>query len=142
MPNRFASGKYSIAQSDRCNFRYKLKELKTYTLKTKNVNMLVCSTCWDPDHPQLQLGMYPVDDPQGVRNPRPDITYLLGGTSGLQISYLSGTGPNQTGTETGGSRIFQWGWNPVGGSTFFTANETPNNLVLTINLGTVTVATT
>ena len=142
MPNRFASGKYSIAQCDRCNFRYKLKELKTYTLKTKNVNMLVCSTCWDPDHPQLQLGMYPVDDPQGVRNPRPDITYLLGGTSGLQISYLSGTGPNQTGTETGGSRIFQWGWNPVGGSTFFTAIETPNNLVLQVNLGTVTVATT
>jgi hypothetical protein len=142
MPNRFASGKYSIAQCDRCNFRYKLKELKTYTLKTKNVNMLVCSTCWDPDHPQLQLGMYPVDDPQGVRNPRPDITYLLGGTSGLQISYLSGTGPNQTGTETGGSRIFQWGWNPVGGSTFFTANETPNNLVLQVNLGTVEAVTT
>ena len=52
MPNRFSSGKYAIAQCDRCNFRFKLKELKTYTLKTKNVNMLVCSACWDPDHPQ------------------------------------------------------------------------------------------
>jgi hypothetical protein len=142
MPNRFASGKYSIAQCDRCNFRFKLKELKTYTLKTKNVNMLVCTACWDPDHPQLQLGMYPVDDPQGVRNPRPDITYLLGGTSGLQISNTSGPGPNQTGTETGGSRIFQWGWNPVGGSSFFDAALTPNNLVITVNLGTVSVSTT
>lgn len=27
------------------------------------------------DHPQLQLGMYPVDDPQAVREPRPDISY-------------------------------------------------------------------
>ena len=142
MPNRFSSGKYSIAQCDRCNFRFKLKELKTYTLKTKNVNMLVCSACWDPDHPQLQLGMYPVDDPQGVRNPRPDITYLLGGTNGLQISNTSGTGEYQTGTPTGGSRVFQWGWNPVGGSSFFDAALTPNNLVISVNLGTVTVSAT
>ena len=142
MGNRFASGKNAIAECDRCGQRYKLKVLKREIIKTKNYDLLVCPECWDPDHPQLQLGMYPVDDPQGVRNPRPDITYLLGGTSGLQISYLSGTGSNQTGTETGGSRIFQWGWNPVGGSTFFTANETPNNLVLQVNLGTVEAVTT
>ena len=142
MSNRFASGKYSIAQCDRCNFRFKLKELKTEIIKTKNYQILVCPQCWDPDHPQLQLGMYPVDDPQGVRNPRPDITYRLGGNSGLQISNISGTDPDEDGTATGGSRIFQWGWNPVGGSSFFTANETPNNLVITVNLGTVTVATT
>jgi hypothetical protein len=142
MANRFASGKYSIAQCDRCNFRFKLKELKTEIIKTKNYQILVCPQCWDPDHPQLQLGMYPVDDPQGVRNPRPDITYRLGGNSGLQISNISGTDPDEDGTATGGSRIFQWGWNPVGGSSFFTANETPNNLVITVNLGTVTVATT
>jgi len=142
MPNRFSSGKYSIAQCDRCGFRYKLKELKTYTLKTKNVNMLVCSSCWDPDHPQLQLGMYPVEDPQAVRNPRPDITYRLGGNNGLQISNISGTALNEDGTATGGSRIIQWGWAPVGGSSFFDAALTPNSLVLSVRLGTVTVATT
>jgi hypothetical protein len=142
MPNRFSSGKYAIAQCDRCNFRFKLKELKTYTLKTKNVNMLVCAACWDPDHPQLQLGMYPVEDPQAVRNPRPDITYRLGGFSGLQITDTPGTATDADGTPTGGSRIFQWGWNPVGGSSFFDAALTPNNLVLTVNLGTVTVTTT
>ena len=142
MPNRFSSGKYAIAQCDRCNFRFKLKELKTYTLKTKNVNMLVCNQCWDPDHPQLQLGMYPVEDPQAVRNPRPDITYLLGGNSGVQISNISGTAPDEDGTATGGSRVFQWGWAPVGGSSFYDAGLTPNNLVLTVNLGTVAVATT
>jgi len=142
MPNRFSSGKYAIAQCDRCNFRFKLKELKTEIIKTKNYQILVCPQCWDPDHPQLQLGMYPVEDPQAVRNPRPDVTYRLGGNSGLQITNTSGTAPSEDGTATGGSRIFQWGWNPVGGSSFFTANETPNNLVITVNLGTVTVATT
>jgi hypothetical protein len=142
MPNRFSSGKYAIAQCDRCNFRYKLKELRTYVVKTKNINMLVCNQCWDPDQPQLQLGMYPVEDPQAVRNPRPDITYRLGGTSGLQISNSSGTDPDEDGTATGGSRIFQWGWKPVGGSSFFDAALTPNSLVLTVNLGTVTVTTT
>lgn len=104
--------------------------------------MLVCSSCYDPDHPQLQLGMYPVEDPQAVRNPRPDTTYRLGGNNGLQISNVSGTDLDEDGTATGGSRVFQWGWNPVGGSRFFDAALTPNNLVLTVEIGAVTIATT
>ena len=55
MPNRFASGKKAIAECDRCGFRYKLKELRQLVIKTKNVNILVCPTCWEPDQPQLQL---------------------------------------------------------------------------------------
>ena len=66
MGNRFASGKNAIAECDRCGQRFKLKVLKTEIIKTKNYNLLVCPECWDPDHPQLQLGMYPVDDPQGI----------------------------------------------------------------------------
>jgi len=77
MGNRFASGKYSIAQCDRCGFRYKLKELKFEVIKTKLYQLKVCPECWDPDQPQLQLGMYPVDDPQAVRQPRPDTTLLV-----------------------------------------------------------------
>ncbi len=142
MGNRFASGKWAIAQCDRCDQRFKLKVLKTEIIKTKNYNLLVCPECWDPDQPQLQLGMYPVDDPQGLRNPRPDRSYLLSGTSGLQTSISGGTGPTGTGTVEAGSRVFQWGWNPVGGSSFFDAALTPNNLVLTVELGTVTVVTT
>ena len=84
MPNKFASGKFAIAQCDRCNFRYKLKELRTEVIKTKPYKVRVCKSCWDPDHPQLQLGMYPVNDPQAVRDPRPDNSYLISGTSGLQ----------------------------------------------------------
>lgn len=142
MPNRFSSGKYAIAQCDRCNFRYKLKELKTYTLKTKNVNMLVCEQCWDPDHPQLQLGMYPVEDPQAVRNPRPDITYYQGGYTGLQITTTPSTNVDSDGEPSGGSRVFQWGWNPVGGARSFDTFLTPNYLVLGALIGTVTVTTT
>jgi hypothetical protein len=129
MANRFASGKNAIAECDRCGFRYKLTQLRSLIIKTKNVNILVCTECWEEDQPQLQLGMYPVDDPQGIRNPRPDNSYV---TSGVGDDGYPG----------GGSRIIQWGWNPVGGSKQFDADLTPNNLALTISIGTVTIAVT
>ena len=128
MANRFASGKNAIAICDRCGFRFKLTELKTEIIKTKKYNLLVCPPCWDPDQPQLQLGMYPVDDPQALRNPRRDTTYV---TAGL----------NAAGNLTGGSRDTQWGWNPVGGSKFFDDALTPNYLVCQTEVGTVTVVT-
>jgi hypothetical protein len=142
MPNQFASGKYAIAECDRCGQRYKLKELRKLTIKTKQVAIKVCPECWEEDQPQLQIGMYPVNDPQAVREPRPDVSYTLSGTSGLQTNVSGGTGENGLGSPEGGSRIFQWGWNPVGGSRFFDVDLTPNNLVLAVELGTVTVATT
>lgn len=142
MGNRFASGKNAIAECDRCGQRYKLKVLRREIIKTKNYDLLVCPECWDPDHPQLQLGMYPVDDPQGLRNPRPDKSYRISGTSGLQTDINGGTGPYGVGTTEGGSRIIQWGWAPVGGSRANDAGLTPNNLALSIQLGTVTVVTT
>jgi len=74
MGNRFASDRRAISECDRCGFRYKRKELKELIIKTKNVNILVCPECWEPDQPQLLLGMFPVDDPQAIRNPRPDFT--------------------------------------------------------------------
>jgi len=128
MPNRFASGPRAIAMCDICGFQFKLKTLKTQIVKTKPVNDRVCKECWSPDHPQLQLGMYPVDDPQALRNPRRDTTYVTAGT-------------NSDGNPTGGSREIQWGWNPVGGSSGFDASLTPNYLVATTFVGTVTVVT-
>jgi hypothetical protein len=127
--NRFASGKNAIAQCDRCGQRFKLKILKTEIIKTKQYNLLVCPPCWDPDHPQLQLGMYPVDDPQALRNPRTDTTYYTAGV-------------NTAGNSTGGSRDIQWGWNPVGGSVSFDTALTPNYLVATTFVGTVVVSVT
>lgn len=138
---KYASAKYSIAQCDRCNFRFKLKDLKTQTLKTKPYKVKVCRTCWDPDHPQLQLGMYPVYDPQAVEEPRPDVSYLVSGQSGLQLN-LTGVGPDGFGDPETGSRIFQWGWAPVGGSRGPDAGLTPNDLVSKGQVGTVTVVIT
>lgn len=142
MGNRFASGKNAIAECDRCGFRFKLKELRQLIIKTKNVNILVCQECWEPDQPQLLLGMFPVDDPQAIRNPRPDKSYILSGLSGLQLVNQTGPNQNETGTPEGGSRIFQWGYSPVGGARANDVGLTPNNLALGISLGTVTIATT
>ena len=128
MANRFASGKRAIASCDRCGQQYKLKELKTEIIKQRKYDLLVCPACWDPDQPQLMLGTFPVDDPQALRNPRRDTTYV---TSGLLADGFNG----------GGSRDIQWGWNPVGGSSFFDAALTPNLLVATGFVGTVTVVT-
>ena len=139
MPNRFASGKYAIAECDRCAQRYKLKELHTQTVKTKPYKIKVCHECWDPDHPQLQLGMYPVDDPQAVREPRPDVSYLASGNNGYQAVDTGGFAQDEFGYPEGGSRVFQWGWNPVGGARGFDTALTPNYLVLAAQVGTVTV---
>lgn len=141
MGNRFASAKNSIASCDRCGFQFKLKDLKREIIKTKNYELLVCGPCWDPDQPQLQLGMYPVDDPQGVRNPRPDTTYYAAGTTGLQ-TIIGATNEDGVGLPSGGSRVIQWGWAPVGGSRLNDDGLTPNNLALVVKIGTVTVSTT
>lgn len=144
MPNRFASGKKAIAECDICGFRYKLKELKRLVIKTKNVNILACPTCWNPDHPQLQLGMYPVDDPQALRDPRRDNSYWQSGLTGLQIE-THGEVPNTSvlafGTPGEGSRIIQWGWNPVGLNDPLGLSGLPNTLLAVGQVGTVTVQT-
>lgn len=127
MGNRFASGKKAIAECDRCGQQYQLKKLRTEVIKTKKYELLVCPECWDPDQPQLLLGMFPVDDPQALRNPRRDTTYV---TSGV----------NSAGNLSGGSRDIQWGWAPVGGARDFDDALTPNYLVIRTYIGTVTIS--
>jgi hypothetical protein len=129
MANRFASGRAAIAVCDRCGFQYKLKQLRTEIVKQRKYELLVCPECWTPDQPQLMLGTFPVDDPQALRNPRRDTTYI---TSGL----------NADGHLSGGSREIQWGWAPVGGSRLFDDALTPNNLVAVGFVGTVQVLVT
>jgi hypothetical protein len=127
MGNRFASGKIAIAECDRCGQQFKLKKLKTEIIKQRKYDLLVCPACWDPDHPQLMLGTFPVEDPQALRNPRRDTTYV---TAGVNVS----------GNPTGGSRDIQWGWAPVGGASQFDAVLTPNYLVSRAIVGTVTIS--
>lgn len=92
MPSKFASGKNAISQCDRCSFRFKLRDLRTLTIKTKQVNIKVCRDCWEQDQPQLQLGMYPVNDPQAVRDPRPDTSYPQSRALLLQVNAGAGVG--------------------------------------------------
>ena len=129
MGNRFANGLKAIAECDRCGQQYRLKKLKIEIIKQRQYQLLVCPECWDPDQPQLMLGTFPVDDPQALRNPRKDTTYIQAGI-------------NTDGFPTGGSRDIQWGWNPVGGAREFDNALTPNNLVLNVEIGTVTITTT
>jgi hypothetical protein len=126
MGNQYASGKIAIAECDRCGQQFKLKQLKTEIIKQRKYELLVCPECWDPDQPQLMLGTFPVDDPQALRNPRKDTTYV---TSGI----------NANGNLSGGSRDIQWGWNPVGGSRLNDNLLTPNYLALGVQVGTVTI---
>ena len=129
MGNRFANGVRAIAICDRCGEQFKLKQLRTEIIKQRKYELLVCPECWDPDQPQLMLGTFPVDDPQALRNPRRDTTYI---TSGVNVN----------GNLSGGSREIQWGWQPVGGSSQFDAALTPNNLVAVGFVGTVAIQTT
>jgi len=114
MGNRFAAGKRALGICDVCGFRYNLHELKDLFVKGTNSHVKACVTCWNPSHPQLKLGELPVDDPQALRNPRPE--------QGLTAS-----------------RNFQSGWNPVGLVDPF--NLMPNRLVLSASVGIVTVVT-
>ena len=128
MSTKFASGKRAIAICDRCGQQFKLKELKEEIVRTREVNVRVCKECWDPDHPQLKLGMYPVYDPQALRVSRPDNTYLQ---SGLDVD----------GDPAIGSRDIQWGWNPVGLNNPLGLSGLSDNLVAVAKVGTVEVTT-
>jgi len=117
MGNKFASSQKVIAECDICGFQYKLKELRNIVTKGKDTNVKACRECWSGDHPQNKLGEFPVNDPQAVRDPRPDFA-----------GYDS-------------SRNIQWGWNPVGdGNNIY--GLTTNNLQSTASVGDVTVTTT
>ena len=117
MTNRFASANKTIAECDVCGFRYKLKELRNIVTKGKDTNIKACRECWSGDHPQNKLGEFPVNDPQAVRDPRPDFA-----------GY-------------GSSRNIQWGWNPVGdGDNVY--GLTTNNLEMVVSIGDATVTTT
>jgi len=130
MSNRFANGAKSFGFCDRCGFRFDLKKLKNEVIKTKRTAIKSCPQCWSKDHPQLLLGSFPVSDPQAIRDPRPDTnTWYASGQTAL-------------GTIGEGSRVIQWGWAPVGGSSGFDAPLTPNDLVGVGYVGTVTIAVT
>ena len=73
---------------------------------------------------------------------RPDISYYAGGNTGLYTSQTASLSTANAGVPTDGSRQIQWGWNPVGGASFFDVELTPNYLNPVVEIGTVSIATT
>lgn len=126
MGSPFASGKKAISICDRCGGQFLLKSLQYQVVKQKRTGLLVCAECLDQDHPQLMLGTFPVYDPQALRNPRRDNSYLV---SGLTVDD----------TLAQGSRVIEWNWNPVGGGNSVINPGTPDSLLMHGEVGTVTV---
>ena len=89
MSNTFTYGKRAFGFCDRCGFRYPLHALKNEVVKLKLTGLKVCPECHDPDHPQLQLGMYPVYDPQALREPRIDVNTNISNSQTLTLGQLS-----------------------------------------------------
>lgn len=115
MSTTFVSEKKALGICDRCGLQFKLRELKFETVKQRRTSLRTCPSCFDKDHPQLMLGMFPINDPQALRNPRSD--------SGERVE----------------SRDMQWGWNPVG---LATSEWGPASLLqATGEVGSVTVIT-
>ena len=63
---------WALGLCDRCGFSFKLNQLHVEIWDERPNGLLVCSTCLDQDHPQLQLGRMKGDDPQSLLDPRPD----------------------------------------------------------------------
>lgn len=69
----YASGKFAFGFCDRCSFRFPLGVLKEEISNGTFTGIKTCPECYDEDHPQNWLGKVVVDDPQSLRDPRPDI---------------------------------------------------------------------
>ena len=99
---RYTQGKYTIAECDRCGFQYKRRVLKELVVNDAQTNLQVCPQCWEPDHPQYQVGKYPVVDPQAIMNPRPDRS--LSDTNITTSSrYIPGTFNPLSGVQSSGT---------------------------------------
>jgi len=110
----YASGKYAFGFCDRTGFRYPKKDLVQQIVNQRPTGLLVGKDVVDQDQPQLQLGKVRIDDPQALRNPRPD--------QSLEESR----------------EVFAW--NPVGGGVTALGSRTVG-LNITGEIGKVTVVT-
>jgi hypothetical protein len=84
----YARGKKAFGYCDRTGFRYPLSELVYEYQNGVRTGFRVGKDVFDPDQPQNFLGRVKINDPQALKDPRPD-------------------------TSLDASRQL-WGWNPVG----------------------------
>ena len=72
----YAKGKQAFGFCDRPGFRYPLKDLVPEYRNGVKTGFLVGRDIVDPDQPQNFLGRIKINDPQSLRNPRPDTALL------------------------------------------------------------------
>lgn len=70
---RFARGTHALAICDRCGCRARYLEMKFQVVNSVRTGLRVCPDCLDEDHPQLKLNRLRIDDPQALRDARPEI---------------------------------------------------------------------
>jgi hypothetical protein len=111
----YAKGKYAYGICDRTGFRYPLKDLRNQIKDQKRTGLLVGKDVLDKDQPQLQLGRTKVNDPQALRNARPQ--------NDLQQSR----------------GLF--GWNPIGGWNSAYGDSNLDALILKGKVGNLKITT-
>ena len=72
----YAKAKYAYGFCDKTGFRYPLKDLVPEYNNGVKTGFLVGRDVVDPDQPQNFLGRIKINDPQSLRNPRPDTSLL------------------------------------------------------------------
>mgnify|MGYP000194300208 CR=1 FL=1 len=68
----YAKAKYAFGFCDKTGFRYPLKDLVPEYNNGVKTGFLVGRDVVDPDQPQNFLGRIKINDPQSLRDPRPD----------------------------------------------------------------------
>ena len=126
----YAKAKYAFGFCDKTGFKYPLKDLVPEYNNGVKTGFLVGRDVVDPDQPQNFLGRLKINDPQSLRNPRPD-------TSLIESRALYGFDP------VGNDAVFMTA--SVGRVSVTTTNATAESLTgvsATGSVGSVTVATT
>jgi len=101
--SNYANGKHAFGFCDRTGFRYRKKDLVPQIENQRPNGLLVGRDVLDKDQPQLQLGRLNMNDPQAIRNPRPDVS--LTESRALAAWNPVGGGSELYGTETLGLDI-------------------------------------
>ena len=101
--SNYANGKHAFGFCDRTGFRYRKKDLVPQIENQRPNGLLVGRDVVDQDQPQLQLGRLNMQDPQAIRNPRPEVGLVE--SRALAAFNPVGGGLTEYGTETLGLDI-------------------------------------
>jgi len=99
----YAKASKAFGFCDRTGFRYPLKDLVRQIEDGTWNGLLVGRDVVDQDQPQLKLGEVDANDPQTLRNPRPDKS--LADSRGLSAWNPVGGGVSEFGSRTVGLDI-------------------------------------